>query len=118
MCCGVKIRLTKRSPTFERELARIDELWSEGLTRFGGPYLAGAEFTAVDAMFCPVAFRVQSYALQLSASAAKAAETLLNLPAMKQWYAEAIAETFRDQGHEADLEKFGTVLEDIRARAG
>ncbi len=116
MCCGVKIKLTQRSAAFERDLARINELWTEGVTRFGGPFLAGPEFTAVDAFFCPVAFRVQSYALELSAPAAKVAAALLELPPMKQWYAEALAETFRDAGHEADLSKFGTVLEDLRAR--
>jgi glutathione S-transferase len=35
------------------DIARIGELWNEGLTRFGGPYLGGAEFSVVDAFYCP-----------------------------------------------------------------
>jgi glutathione S-transferase len=116
MCCGVRIQLTKRSAAFEADLARINELWSEGVTKFGGPFLAGRSFTAVDAMFAPVAFRMQTYGLELSGAGATVTQTLLGLGAMKQWYAEAVAENFRDAGHEADLTKFGTLLEDLRAR--
>jgi glycine hydroxymethyltransferase len=31
-------------------------LWADGLERFGGPFLGGQPFTAVDAMFAPVAW--------------------------------------------------------------
>ncbi len=117
MCCGVRVNLTSRSEAFERDVARVSELWNDGLARFGGPFLAGPKFTAVDAFFAPVAFRVQTYGLELKGASAKVAPLLLGLPAMKQWYAEAIAEDFRDAGHEADLNKFGKVIEDVRAPA-
>ncbi len=116
MCCGVRVKLTRRSEAFERDLKRLNELWNDGLTRFKGPFLAGDTFTVVDAFFAPVAFRVQTYGLELQGAAAAYSPLLLALPAMKQWYAEANAETFRDDGHEVDLLKFGTVLEDVRAR--
>ena len=37
-----------------------------GLSLFGGPYLAGEAFSAVDAFFGPVAFRVQTFGIKLS----------------------------------------------------
>lgn len=114
MSCGLRVKLTYRSAAFERELARLNELWSEGVTRFGGPYLAGNTFSIVDAFFAPVAFRVQTYDLELKGPAATVAPTLLALPAMKQWYADALAEDFRDASHE-DFSKVGTVVEDLRA---
>ena len=66
MNCGLRVRLLDMSAALKADVARIDALWCEGLARFGGPFLAGDAFTAVDAFFAPVAFRVQTYALALS----------------------------------------------------
>jgi glutathione S-transferase len=44
-----------------QDLQRLQTLWTEGLQRFGGPFLAGKNFSAVDAFFCPVAFRVHRH---------------------------------------------------------
>ena len=82
-----------------------------------GPFLTGKKFTAVDAFFAPVAFRVQTYGLELTGPAASLTAALLELPAMKQWYAESLAETFHDAAHEADVTRYGTVTEELRARA-
>ena len=61
-------------------LQRIDDLWKDGLLRFGGPFLAGSRFSAVDAFFAPVTTRLQTYGLTLSdASAAYAARVLDHL---------------------------------------
>jgi glutathione S-transferase len=117
MSCGLRIRLRDAPATLIHELARISELWNAGLARFGGPFLAGPRFTAVDAFFAPVAFRVQSYGLVLAGGAAGYAERVLALPAMRSWYADALAEPWRDPGHEAETEVAGIWLEDLRARA-
>ena len=45
----------------QRDLARLEELWADGIGRFGGPFLTGARFCAADAFFAPVAFRIQTY---------------------------------------------------------
>jgi glutathione S-transferase len=115
MSCGVRVRLRDMPASLAHDIARLDEVWTEGLSRFGGPFLAGAAFTAVDAFFAPVAFRVQTYGLQLGAPAAAYAKHLLALPAMQTWYADAIAETTREKEHEDEIEATGTVLEDLRA---
>jgi glutathione S-transferase len=114
MSCGVRIRLHAHPPALARDVARIDALWSEGLGRFGGPFLAGASFTAVDAFFAPVVFRVQSYALALSHLAAGYVARMLGLPSMQRWYAEALAEPWRDEMHELELRDVGELLADHR----
>ena len=66
-CCpmtiGQRIRLHEQSAALAKDLQRLQELWHDGLQRFGGPYLAGSSFSAVDAFFAPVVTRLQTYAL-------------------------------------------------------
>ncbi|UTP37877.1 glutathione S-transferase family protein [Phenylobacterium sp. LH3H17] len=118
MNVGIRVRLGERSPKLEQNLARMDELWREGLERFGGPFLAGRAFGAVDAFFAPVAFRLQTYGLSLSPPAQAYAERLLALPSMQAWQAAALAETWRELGHEADARAAGEWLQDLRASGG
>jgi glutathione S-transferase len=114
MSCGVRIRLHARPPALARDVTRIDALWSEGLDRFGGPFLAGASFSAVDAFFAPVVFRVQTYDLALSDLAAAYGARMLALPSMQQWYTEALAEPWRDEMHELELREAGECVADHR----
>ena len=97
-----------------RDIARIGALWNDGLRRFGGPWLGGKAFTAVDAFFAPVAFRVQTYALELDVAAAEYAARLLRLESMRDWYAAALDETFRDAPHEEEILQMGSVTQDLR----
>ena len=117
MNVGLRVRLHAHSPALQADIRRIDELWSEGLTRFGGPYLAGAEFTIVDAFYCPVAYRVRTYGIQLSDTAARYATRLLELPSMRAWEAAALLETFRETDHEAEVLQAGTIIADYRVPA-
>jgi glutathione S-transferase len=116
MSCGVRARLKERPPALERDLERLQALFGDGLSRFGGTFLAGDRFSAVDAFFAPVAFRVQTYGLQLGAAAAAYLERLLSLPSMKAWYAAGIEERFRDLPHEQEIAQMVTVTQDLRAR--
>jgi glutathione S-transferase len=117
MNCGLRIRLHERSAALERDVARIAEIWTEGLARFGGPFLAGPAFTALDAFYAPVAFRARTYGLIFGPEADAYAARLLALPAMQEWYEAALAEPFREEGHEAEARAAGEWLEDFRARA-
>ena len=101
----------------QRDLARIAELWNEGLSRFGGPYLAGPEFTGVDAFYAPVAFRAQTYGLGFEGAAGDYVARVLAEPAMRDWYAAGLAETFRDKAHDDEIDDYGTVTQDLRAIA-
>jgi glutathione S-transferase len=118
MNCGLRIELVTKSPALLADIVRIDELWTDGLDRFGGPFLAGDQFTAVDAFFAPVAFRAQTYGILNEGKSAEYVARLLNLPAMQSWYRDGIAETFRDEPHEAEARQSGVWVEDLRATAG
>lgn len=116
MSCGIRVRLHDMVSALQADIARIDELWNEGFTRFGGPFLAGDTFTAVDAFYAPVVFRIQTYGLSMSSDAKAYVQRVLALPAMQRWYEAALAETWRDEGHEAETRHYGDVTEDFRAR--
>lgn len=115
MSCGVRVQPMPMSDALKQDLFRLGDLWNDGLARFGGPFLAGSAFTGVDAFFAPVAFRAQSYGLSFEGAAAAYPERLLDLPAMREWYAAALAETWREPGHEAEVRAAGTIIEDLRA---
>lgn len=114
MNCGVRVRLNSCPQGLLADLARIDELWNDGFTRFGGPYLGGATFTAVDAFFAPVAFRFQSYEPKLSERSQQYVDRLLALPSMKEWYASALREVWQHDEYEQTISKAGTLLADYR----
>jgi len=114
--CGVRVRLHDVPSELSAEIARLTELWTDGLARFGGPFLAGKAFTAVDAFFAPVAFRAQTYALPFTGAAADYLARLRDLRGMRAWYVAGLAETGRDPAHEDELAATGTIIEDLRAR--
>jgi glutathione S-transferase len=118
MVCGLRVRIDSWPPAPLDDLARIDELWQDGLSRFGGPFLAGEPFTAADAFFAPVAFRIQTFEPQLSDRALAYANRLLALPAMQEWYTSALSEAWRDEEHEMRVLQAGSLLDDHRKTQG
>jgi glutathione S-transferase len=83
MSCGIRVRVDDVPPALAQDLARLVALWSDGHARFDGPFLAGAAFTAADAFYAPVAFRIQTYGLEErigSAAAAYAARLWCGAP--------------------------------------
>ncbi len=117
MNCGLRIALAAMPEALVADIARIDELWCEGLQRFGGPYLAGTSFGAVDAFYAPVALRIQGFDLRLSDTALAYANRLLQLPAMREWYEAALLEPWREAGHEEEVIASGRLVADLRAGA-
>ena len=115
MSVGVRIRLHRVSDGLRADLARLDELWGQGIGQFGGPFLAGPRFTAADAFFAPVATRIQTYGLPVTERAGRYAALLLQQTAVAEWIAGGIAEPFRDAPHEKDILAVGEVLQDLRA---
>ena len=114
MNCGLRIRLAGIPAALQCDLDRLAELWNEGLARFGGPFLAGKRFGIVDAFFAPVAFRLQTYGVTLGEAADAYARRLLELPAMREWEAEALREPWRDGAHEDDARRAGEIVADLR----
>lgn len=115
MSIGVRVRHDQVAPELQADLDRLAALWSDGLARFGGPYLAGERFTAVDAFFAPVAFRIQTYGLTLPDACLDYAERLRALGPMREWYAAGLAEPWREAGHDAECLAAASLLEDLRA---
>ena len=113
MNVGVRVMLRPMSPALQRNVARLREIFEEGPARFGGPWLAGPDFTAADAFYAPVAFRIRTYGLDVGAGQAWVDQVLAH-PAMRQWEAEALAETWREESHEAELAAAGTITADYR----
>ena len=114
MNVGLRIRMNTVSEGLQKDVDRIDSLWSHGLQQFGGPFLAGDRFSAVDALFAPVVYRVRTYGLDLSEGAAAYVERVLALGSMQQWEAESLAEPWRDTEHENIAFTVGTLLADHR----
>ena len=116
MSCGVRVRLHEVPRSLGHDIARLGALWNDGLERFGGPFLTGRTFNAVDAFFAPVAFRIQTYSLILDTASAAYARRLLELRSLQDWYRAALEETLRDEPHEIQIQQLGTVLSDLRQR--
>lgn len=115
MNVGIRVKLKDVPDGLRRNLDRLETLWAHGIERFGGPFLAGDKFTAVDAFFCPVAYRIQTYNPPIGPATRAYAERLLALPAMQEWTKGALAEDFRDHPHDAEIADAGTLIEDLRA---
>lgn len=114
MNCGIRVKLNSISPGLQQNLTRLDELWSEGLGRYHGPFLAGDSFSAVDAFFAPVAFRVQTYDLAFSEPAKAYVQRLLELDAMRDWYDAALRETWRNTVYDNAVISAGVIIKDLR----
>ena len=117
MNCGIRVALEEMPPALAADIARFTELWREGQGRFGGPFLPGKSFTAADAFYAPVVFRVQTYGLALDPESERYVALMLRQPAMEEWYRAALAEPFRERDHEADARAVGTWTADLRATA-
>lgn len=112
---NVGVRVTPKPPSgaLRLDVARIRELFADGLSRFGGPYLAGDRLTAVDAFFAPVAFRIRTYGLDVGRGQAWV-DHMLSHPAMHDWEQQALAESWREESHEAELAAAGMITADYR----
>jgi glutathione S-transferase len=117
MSVGVRIRMHAVDAALEADLARLEELWADGLSRHGGPWLGGARFCAADAFFAPVATRVQTYDLSVGAGSRAYLSRLLAFPAVAEWIEAGVAETWRDLAHEREILAAGTVIQDFRRKA-
>ena len=115
MSVGVRIKMHRISDALRAELARLDALWAEGMARFGGPFLAGAHFTAVDAFYAPVATRIQTYGLPVDERSKRYVSMLLQHPAVAEWIEAGTRETWRDVPHEKEILASGELLQDLRA---
>jgi len=86
----------------QSDVDRVCVIWREALTRSGGPFLFGCERTLADAMYAPVCTRFSTYHVPLDPVCAAYRDTILNLPEMVEWTAEALLEP--DEVEELEVE--------------
>lgn len=118
MNVGVRVRRGPDSPALARDIARISEIFEEGLARFGGPFLAGRAFTLADAFFAPVVFRIRTFGIAVGPLGTAWVERMLALEPMVEWEAAALAEPWREASHEAELVAAGSIIADFRQPQG
>ena len=82
-------------------IARIQEIWTECLTRHGGPFLFGG-FGGADAMYAPVVHRFRTYAIEVTPVVQRYMKAMQALPAFQEWTRDGLAETII-------IDKFETV---------
>jgi len=80
-----------RNAAVDADIARIEASWGDCLKRYGGPFLFGA-FSIADAMYAPVVSRFLTYDVKLAGALRQYSQAVLELPAMKEWYAAGAAE--------------------------
>jgi len=115
MNVGVRATLHNIETPLQRNINRIGELFAQGQDNFGGPWLTGQSFSAVDAFFAPVAYRVRSYDLDIGAKGRGWVDRMIAHPAMQDWERQALAETQREISHEDEIAAAATVTADYRA---
>ena len=94
--CPMNLRRRYRgfevSEAVAADVARLETIWGWALARFGGPFLGGAQFTAVDAMFAPVATRLVTYGIEMSPAVQAYVGAIYAVPAFRRWHAMADAD--------------------------
>jgi glutathione S-transferase len=97
--CPMNVRARNRhvplTPALQRDVARIDEIWSGCRTEHGrsGNWLFG-DFSMADAMFAPVFFRFQTYGAALSPTSQTYLNHALQDPDVRLWQ-----DTAAQEGH-------------------
>jgi glutathione S-transferase len=85
------------------DIERIEDIWGDCLTRYGGPFLFGKAPTIADAMFAPVATRFVTYDVPLGDQAAAYRDTIMAWPPMQEWIKAAKAEPAEMQELEVEF---------------
>jgi len=96
--CGMNLHRPIRAITLSADaradVARVQQIWMECRERYGklGPFLFGS-FGAADAMFAPVVHRFRTYAIQVEPEVQVYMESMMALPAFREWTRAGLAET-------------------------
>ena len=73
----------------QADIVRVLEIWHECLATYGGPYLFGKKPCIADAMYAPVVTRFLTYDIALDKACSAYCKRVMELPAMKEWVAQA-----------------------------
>ena len=86
------------------DIARTETIWNEARSRFGanGPWLFG-EYSIADAFYAPLATRLLTYGLPMSATSSEYVQTTIADETFKEWRAGGLAEDYVQPGYDMDL---------------
>jgi len=103
MNLGKRFAQKDRGEAVARDVARFSEIVHQARERFGagGPFLFGA-FTAADAMYAPLATRLDTYSFALDGTTRAYVDAILSLPAFQEWRAAALKEEWIVDADEVD----------------
>jgi glutathione S-transferase len=81
-----KIDVNQLSTSCQKQIARIDELWTDCRKQYGGAgkWLFG-DFSIADIMFTPVALRFVTYSIPLSGRSQEFVEAVCGLESVQHW---------------------------------
>ena len=105
MNLGKRYAARDRGDEVAKDVARISAIWREARERFGaaagGTFLYGA-FSAADAMYAPVATRLDTYAIGLDPVSRAYVDAVLEHAAYRHWLKGALAEPWIVSHDEVD----------------
>lgn len=101
MNCRATGRSVGMTAALQKEISRVDALWSEMLTTYGGGggYLFD-EFSIADCMFAPVVFRFRTYGIEVSERSEEYMRHMLMNSNMRHWLEAGEAEVERIEAGE------------------
>lgn len=94
MNCRAQNRKVEMTDALNKEIQRVDSLWSEMRQKYGqyGKWLFG-EFSIADSMFAPVVFRFSTYGINVSKETKAYMVTVLANKNIQLWSKQASQET-------------------------
>jgi len=103
MNLGRKFAQKDRGEAVARDVARFSEIVRQARERVraGGPFLFGA-FSAADAMYAPLATRLDTYSIAIDATTRAYVDAILALPAFQEWRSAALKEEWIVDADEVD----------------
>lgn len=105
MNLGKRYPSRDRGEAVARDVARFEAIVRDARARFGagGPFLFGA-FSAADAMYAPLATRLDTYSIPVDQATRAYVDAILGLPAFREWRTAALRETWVVEHDEVDEE--------------
>ena len=94
MNCRARGRTRALTEEAERDVMRVQEIWSSCRREFGdrGEWLFG-DFSAADAMFAPVAIRFSGYGIRCDERGSAYVDSVLGHAALQEWMIQAQGES-------------------------
>jgi glutathione S-transferase len=95
--CPMNLRRPRKAialtNTIKADVARIEAIWRDCRREFGkgGPFLFG-KFCNADAMYAPVATRIDTYAIPVAKDTRAYVDAIMSTSAFKAWKAEGLKE--------------------------